>query len=688
VLGAGIVMLCVSVGLSAIPPRDSDGASRRFSHRNHVSPYWYGTSTQPRDAEYARDCRGCHDYAAKPMRDPREACASCHFDQALDGATGAQGGRWRVRVGTGPQKASANSNAMQDAYRHEDHLSLACRECHAPTDGMEEMHLPDAGSTGLCMRCHDATAPAVLEKVVSDASGPGPIETDGLQTRLMARLNTSPALQAEGRGPFRHTDHLTDPEIASSAKCAECHADVLRSSAIELTSHVVDTVACSRCHIAAEMGLVRIGVAARPVPTAAASLTALTFEHSDHYRSTPSEAHSRNSTVEGAHEIAAKDCLACHEHASLVGSREFPVRADRKGYAGCITCHDVERFKTKAHGQWDGCVACHDFGNETMKSNRVAAQVQRALPGSVRFEMPSTPHPGLSDRSSQTCAECHKAAIPAAKSTSSSQRFDHSQHVARNPTPESCDACHHTRRESTAAAQAGPNVTFDVNACDACHPGARIDPRSLEGIAARNVPAFSHAQHMQHAKDPRKPDQLVRCSTCHAIDEPKPGQIVGTIEGAANCTMCHAHDAAHAAWTGKIQGAQVESCARCHEDRMPVIASTPTVGERAAYAPRVTLSGGQFHPVGRACSECHIDTPSASKPSTSVIAVSGALFTLHAGNNYPGDCRSCHWALKSNSLGDQSPSLATRKREGASLERFPGGSEAAEMRRRSLEGTR
>ncbi len=693
-LGAGILLLCVSVGLSAIPPHNAVDSARRFTHRTHVSPYWYGTAAHPRDAEYARDCRGCHDYSEKPPRDPRASCAACHFDQALDGSIDAQGSRWKVRVEQGQQAPAANSPGKEGEYRHQDHLALACRECHAPTDTTEEMHLPDAASTGLCMRCHDATAPAVLEKVVSDAVKPEPIDANGLQARLMTRLNSSPALKAEGRGPFQHGDHLSGPELASSARCTECHSDVPSSSAVDLRSHEFAPIACGKCHIASDAEMVRIVVAADTAPTAATSQTALTFEHRDHLRSSPSTELSRNCTDSGAHDLSTNECLACHEHAPGGGSREFPVRSDRKGYVGCITCHDVERFKTKDHGHWDGCVGCHDFGDGPMKSNRVSAQVVRALPGSVKFVMPPTPHPGLSDRTSQTCAECHKAAIPTAKSTTSSQRFDHAQHVARNPTPESCDACHRTRTESTAVVEANrsaPSDTFDVNACEACHPGARIDTLSLKGIAPRDVAAFSHAQHMQRAKDPRSPDQLVRCTTCHAIDEPKPGRLIGTIEAAANCTMCHEHDAAHAKWTGNIQGAEVESCARCHENRMPAIASASAAGDRALTAanpPRVTLSGGQFHPAGRECKECHLDTPSTSMPSSDVIAVSGALFTLHAGNNYPGDCRSCHWALKSNSLGDQSPSLATRKREGAGLEGFPGGKESAAMRRRALEGTR
>ena len=43
---------------------------------------------------------------------------------------------------------------------------------------------------------------------------------------------------------------------------------------------------------------------------------------------------------------------------------------------------------------------------------------------------------------------------------------------------------------------------------------------------------------------------------------------------------------------------------------------------------------------------------------------------------------------KSNLLGDQSPTLATRKREGASMAGFPGGEGSDAMRQRFLEGTR
>jgi hypothetical protein len=99
----------------------------------------------------------------------------------------------------------------------------------------------------------------------------------------------------------------------------------------------------------------------------------------------------------------------------------------------------------------------------------------------------------------------------------------------------------------------------------------------------------------------------------------------------------------------------------------------------------VTLSGPQHHPDDRACQECHLDTLASLPPSTAVIEASGSLFTIHAGNKYPGDCRACHWALEVRTIGARVSTLETRRREGASLVGFPGGTGSAEMRARFLD---
>jgi hypothetical protein len=199
----------------------------------------------------------------------------------------------------------------------------------------------------------------------------------------------------------------------------------------------------------------------------------------------------------------------------------------------------------------------------------------------------------------------------------------------------------------------------------------------------RIVPEFSHAQHMKRPVDPAR--AAMQCATCHPFNASKGAKsnepkLVSTLAGAADCTMCHQHDAAHAEWTGKIQGSDVASCKVCHEDRMPSRTFHPV----AKTSSLIALSGAQFHPDDRSCEQCHLDTMSAQPPSTAVIEASGSLFTIHGNNKYPGDCRSCHWALEVKSLGNEGPTLATRRREGASLVGFPGGKDAGDMRARFL----
>jgi hypothetical protein len=117
---------------------------------------------------------------------------------------------------------------------------------------------------------------------------------------------------------------------------------------------------------------------------------------------------------------------------------------------------------------------------------------------------------------------------------------------------------------------------------------------------------------------------------------------------------------------------------------MPMLALAAPVSARTSVA----VSGAQFHPNDRACAACHIDSHAVVPAPASTIEVTGALFTIHAENRYPTDCLACHWAMKSTLLGDQSPTLATRKREGASMTGFPGGAGSHAMRQRFREGTR
>lgn len=690
--GRQLTVLAMLLGvLIAVSSSQSDPGPRRFTHRGHVSTHWYGDEAgRGRDAEYARDCRGCHDSAADTRPDPQQLCIKCHFDQHLSGEASAQHAAWTLRSVPAPQ---IPSSARDGQYRHADHQTLACRECHAPVNEDEDIHTPSASNTGLCMRCHDKTPPAQLERVVSVSVAAGEFDFGTLRKRLMDRLNSDPALTREGRGPFLHSDHMTTADLGASAKCGACHASVPSAGARDLDEKAFDADACVACHMADGNQPFVISRSGLVIDE-----TASTFEHRDHFRSAPSADRAKNCSAEAARMIASDGCLACHVHEEGVREPTYAIRADRADYAGCIACHDVERFKTKDHGNWNACVDCHAFGQRDMKSNRVTAQVLRAQPGAVTFLMPPVAHPGLAGKPIQQCADCHKAALPPAASRLGA-RFDHAQHVPKDASAESCAACHAQRIDRAdsstsiglaASVRAGRVIgvadllTFDPAACQACHPGIAVDPELITRVQSRDVPEFSHAHHLEKATDPSRPGAPVQCATCHPFEAgksaTKPPQLVSTLEAAQNCTLCHQHDAAHAEWTGKLHGSDVQSCAVCHEDRMP-----PREFRARAESPSlVTLSGPQHHPDDRGCEQCHLDTLSALPPSTAVIEASGALFTIHAGNKYPADCRGCHWALDVRTLGAQASTRETRRREGASLVGFPGGGESAEMRARFL----
>lgn len=677
----------------ARPARAED--PRCFRHTSHVPTFWYDASKQttPSDAlEYPRDCRGCHDYSVKGKpRDPQQTCVLCHEDPAFNAD-------WRVFKITFAKEFETSLAALRTpgtAFEHFDHLNLECRQCHFPKQGLkgsdkcsdEKKHLPGSVGEATCNACHGNAEPPKLVPVVGST-----IKREKL-AGLTEGLNRNPKLGLPDRGPFLHRDHLLAAEINAKDGCAKCHADVRTATSSDLYKKEFAAPDCAKCHISST-GPIQVGQRQDSKP----SSTALTFSHRDHLRDAAGPDVDKNCKRGGVEfeDVKSRGCLACHVYEPSSAMPTYAVRSDSASYQqGCMRCHDVERFRTKDHGNWQACVDCHTIGVGDMKTNRLLADVDRSAPGSVTFSMPPQKHPGIVDKPAQACEECHKAPVRELPTRIEKTRFDHAAHLREGFTAADCDRCHVTRINATtsssqigspwkggAASGVAPEalLTFDIGACNECHAGIRVEPSSIARHVEQRPHEFSHAAHLKHAGQPDRTDML--CTTCHpfaasATTEAAAGgataRLVGTRPEAANCTLCHQHDAGHAAWTGKLATSEAASCVRCHVDRMPEPKAVPAI-DRALVA----LTGMQLHPPGRACTECHTGQGESPLRWVDVASPIGQQPHPHKDNGYPDTksiaCHECHWAVEIDPISeDKRAKGPIRASEGTDLTRFAGG---------------
>jgi len=695
--GLGAIGAALTVGRStqqtggtAAPPVPREA----FSHGAHVPSVWFyrgaGKRGGPTDTahefdkqEVARDCRGCHDFGERnddgtmrrQPRSPLETCTSCHY-----------GGVLVREVQPGFEVSLRAGRGSLSAFEHLDHDALACRECHESMNDDQEIDLPGRTGVPACVECHTEGGEDRRYEPFDNRT----IDRSKIRSGFLAWLNAEPSMQRAGRGPYPHDAHLSAEELADPAACAACHGDVGTAKADDLHLHEYTAAACAECHVQSDGAPIAVD---RTVELRSSS-AALTFSHADHLgtSATPKADAARR----GAHtELQSTGCLACHEHSvepvrAPDGSAmppTFVLRDDRKGYLGCMSCHDVPRFRAPNHGEWGSCTSCHSFGEGDLKSLRPQTAVERAIVGEVRFLMPAQRHPGISGTPDQACADCHRAPLPETPSRIAGQRFDHASHLDSDPTAQDCQVCH-----TSVASAAGPTaiglawdearaglapaaqlLTFDLASCGSCHPGIALDPASLTTRTRREVPTFSHADHLASAIDPRT-EQPVTCTSCHDFEAGVRGTGIGVNDTARTCVQCHKHDEAHAPWTGGIFGPAVESCASCH------ISGEPRVKEQLEVPRvRVALQGPQHHPLEQGCWECHQEEkPGELKPVTAVLATFPLSFrSPHGdGRGRPPDCSSCHWAIRKNSVSSEQRVTGTlRELIGKDLANFPGGRE-------------
>lgn len=674
-------LLLLSCALLAASRAGAPVERKEFRHFDHVPEAWYARAGAGfRNEEVQRDCRGCHDYSAGgEAHDPQAICTSCHV-----------GPKFRSNVR--PEFESGFAREAGRAFAHEDHLDLACRQCHAPAGFEIADPMPVVRGTATCIACHDPqTPPPKLDYV----AGAKPDEAARL-SRFLERLDASPRMQPAALAlPFEHVEHLVDAARPRREECAACH-DVAK---LELAAGQVSTAACGTCHLSRQGPL-----AFELDGKEQASTSAGTFSHADHLRSARETPLAKIASESSAARIAQQGCLACHR---VDPSRADPSRSDVviapevKGYDGCVSCHDLTAWKTRRHGDWgragerDACVSCHLFGAGDMKKDRPRAEVVRPEPGALAFTMPAQRHPGIVGPPSESCSECHRAPVPELPSRIVRAHFEHASHLPPEPTAEHCAACHARTVDAAKGSRdlgttlAGEAITaethpaqygrtYDADACARCHAG--LVPEVLPSPVARatTVVEFPHAKHVgKDGPGGRKMD----CATCHDARATAPGEPIGTRESAAACVQCHQHATVGGEplylHTGNLADDDVRSCARCHDAGVPAIDAV--LARASSDVARV--SGAQHHPPGRGCQECHLAPVSEvvaaverfDRPESGRKRLSGRESDAHEVVSIKdSNCHGCHWAPNKDSVATAGSHDLAREAVGASLDRYPG----------------
>ena len=663
---------------------------RPFPHTSHVADTWYyhggkypsdpKASKDPYVAgEVARDCRGCHDYGEKAkdgtwLREPRSpmsVCKDCHYGDVL-----------AVEIQAGFEAGLRAGRGSTSAFEHLDHDNMACRECHVQSKDDPESF---GGATGVpaCMTCHtDGGAERTYDTLAGRS-----IDKRSVREGFLEWLNADASMALPGRGPYPHDRHIAPEKRKDAASCVQCHGDVDAATALDLHLKEYTAAECARCHVQADGKPVDVQTVYDQRPSAAAK----TFAHADHLHG-KGGVEDLSLVQAGSRERLEKGgCLECHEHTEtarvaadgVVQPPSYTLRADREDYAGCMSCHDVAAFRAPHHGQWDNCSACHTFDgadHAAFKHTRPQVAVDRLVAGEVRFLVDAQRHPGLAGQVDQDCLACHRAALPVLPSRVNGARFEHSSHLPAQPTTQDCLACHSSvsaaatsagiglawQPERSEAASAQQRASFSMAGCGSCHPGIRIDERSLTQPTPKNTVAFNHADHMAKARDPLT-GQPVSCVTCHDFDPKQRGSEIGVRPTASSCVQCHAHDDAHAQWTGGVGAAEAASCARCHTDAVPT-PDVPVLVQRA----RIALQGKQHHPPGMGCFECHLQEPLGRLAEVSAVLSSFPKGDRQHLGGRPAGCSDCHWSKAPPSFPEAAVDAATRRQLGNSLLNFPG----------------
>jgi hypothetical protein len=621
-VGAALLATLGAHSLHAAPAQAPSGGL--FRHTDHVRSTWLQADLDR--TEYARDCRGCHDYsspdpALRPS--PRESCERCHGHQGprIEGTTAVD-----PRAESGALGASAS-----ERFNHHEHRALQCFECHLVPGATEVPAVMPVtkplGSAAACAGCH----------------GPGGRAADkhaqflaGLDARLARR-------GARDFGVFRHDQHLKAEELRNQdpAACQQCHAEVEDADARTLGKKQFSLERCERCHEGA-----RFGVETREKD----SRTAATFLHKKHLSP------AARSMVP---ELGEKGCFACHAYdparATFDLGPRFPAG---DAYRGCVTCH--REWEVEGHGSVDDCKKCHDLDGgafvEIWHDRRAKESVAR--PPAATFEVGAQVHPFIAGDAAadEDCGSCHRARIPALPSRVSGRPFSHATHLSGEPKDDHlrCRSCHAGMSEASGPADivfppsvaSGPPL-YELEHCRDCHRSPSIAVVPGGASVTRSVPRFSHAEHLSRTHPVR--GGALTCLDCHA----PAGARVALKPDVAACTECHGH-ATHPETTGRYDQRMVDACRQCHFRGVPARAEAVAVERLALTSP----TGKRTHPRAPDCAECHEPAPADPAPERRhELRIAGKQFaTPHQSGREDryfeqsrvGSrttwCIDCHWA--------------------------------------------
>lgn len=368
-------------------PRRITGGFEAFSHGDHSE---------------IQDCSTCHitaetdqgwDFAALSF----ETCDQCHGAD-LDPASGLALG---VELPPDDKRWTVNWHGVGEDQNH-------CRQCHSTSYAAElnklERSDPIALTFDLGLRTHgDQFHLAPKPEDCSRCHVGG----DDLP---LGRMIT-------GR-PFSHDIHLSflvrdDPTSVSAVnqQCAECHIEIINSSALAAAPVVFSgppVSVCAKCHHESD-GLALITNLGVPMSQVA--------KHSAH-----DFPHDRHTGIEGG-------CVACHDMdtSSPAGAIMISTPAEK---AACVRCHmDQQQGANLSHMNIGGgdCVVCHQPTADSEPGSLLSVVFYGAQPKERRIS--HFPH-HQEGHQGTTCRECH--GDPAVQGEVHSPRADAA----------SCRACH------------------------------------------------------------------------------------------------------------------------------------------------------------------------------------------------------------------------------------------------------
>jgi hypothetical protein len=655
----------------AAPAKAQDPRPAPFQHSQHVPDAW----TAKNRSEVWRDCRGCHRFSAEqPVSAPQAVCNDCHVGD----------GRLELQAAAPWQKDLAPyASRSAQGFRHHTHAMLACRQCHPPAATGVSGHFAIETGPASCAPCHDGRGDAAAFDLFeghfasADAAAQYRRELDGKRLAdvfggAAGGMNTAPLPAGTA---FEHADHL-----AAGVQCADCHDQLERAAAGQTGLGRAPTQTCGKCHQAAAGAALR---PAAPKQELRPLWSLGTFAHADHL------AFARRTRKDGVcgenayAQITAEGCASCHTQRPAVVDgtrRDFPFGESlgRHRFADCVGCHDRPAWQTgegtggtpRLHGG-DGaggsgfraCAGCHTFAGGSLADDRPTAEVERAT--GRTFVFPAQTHPDITTRgvergaqqgrpAIEDCAKCHRARVPELPTRLEARAFRHDTHLPVQPTSADCAVCHPSAAAATTsrsrALAARGNRTYDLAACGKCHWGGAVSEQEVPGrplAAARRVVEFAHAAHTQNGR--------LACTECHAPDADG-GEIVTRPEALA-CRQCHDHKEGGSR-AEILFGSQVASCARCHRaaDRaaparadVPSPRGAPANAQDPRYARQQDVFGGfaapQFHPLDRACTECHLQATAVVRPDVAdhVPAVRRGKVHRDGAMKEPAECLRCHW---------------------------------------------